>query len=109
MYIKRDALNNIVAISHLPEAGMMPASLEDMDQVQNYLQQFASESKFQFQQSDLAMARVLEDVVNLLVEQGTIRFTDLPSAAQQKLLARREMRGKHVSVDLIDDNDYLNI
>lgn len=109
MYIKRDALNNIVAISHLPEAGMMPATLEDMDQVQSYLQQFASESKFQFQQSDLAMARVLEDVVNLLVEQGTIRFTDLPSAAQQKLLARREMRGKHVSVDLIDDNDYLNI
>lgn len=109
MYIKRDSLNNIVAVSHLPEAGMLPATLEDMDQVQAYLQQFANESKFQFQQSDLAMARVLEDVVNLLVEQGTIRFTDLPPAAQQKLLARREMRGKHVSVDLIDDNDYLNI
>lgn len=109
MYIKRDASNNIIAVSHLPEEGMVAAALEDMDQVQEYLQQFAHESKFQFQQSDLAMARVLEDVVNLLVDQGTIRFTDLPLVAQQKLLARREMRGKHVSVDLIDDNDYLNI
>ena len=43
-------------------------------------------------ESDLAMARVLEDVVGVLVDKGVLRFTDLPEAAQKKLLARSEAR-----------------
>jgi hypothetical protein len=42
--------------------------------------------------SDLAMSRVVEDLVDLLIEKGVIRFTDLPEAAQKKLLARTEAR-----------------
>jgi hypothetical protein len=43
-------------------------------------------------ESDLAMARVLEDLVGVLVDKGVLRFTDLPEAAQKKLLARRGAR-----------------
>ena len=42
--------------------------------------------------SDLAMSRVLEDLVDLLIHKGVIRFTDLPEAAQKKLMARNEAR-----------------
>lgn len=42
--------------------------------------------------SDLAMSRVVEDLVDLLIQKGVIRFTDLPDAAQKKLLARTEAR-----------------
>ena len=59
--------------------------------------------------TDQAMARVLEDVVNLLVEQGTIRFTDLPNAAQNKLLSRRELRDQHQGAYLLGDEENLNI
>jgi len=43
-------------------------------------------------QSDLALVRVLEDLIDTLIEKGLIQFTDLPPAAQAKLLNRRETR-----------------
>ena len=42
--------------------------------------------------TDLALARVLEDLVNLLIDKSVIRFTDLPQGAQAKLLARQNTR-----------------
>lgn len=43
-------------------------------------------------QSDLALVRVLEDLIDILIPRGLIQFTDLPLAAQAKLLSRRETR-----------------
>lgn len=43
-------------------------------------------------QSDLEVIRVLEDVVNVLVERGVIRYTDLPEAARRKLEDRATTR-----------------
>lgn len=42
--------------------------------------------------SDLGMVRIVEDLVELLIQKGVIRFTDLPEAAQKKLMARTEAR-----------------
>ncbi len=44
--------------------------------------------------SDLGMVRVLEDLINLLIDKGVIRITDLPEPAQQKLLERGSLRDK---------------
>jgi hypothetical protein len=43
-------------------------------------------------QSDTGLARVLEDVIDVLINRGVIQFTDLPDQAQQKLLERRQTR-----------------
>lgn len=43
-------------------------------------------------QTDVGLARVIEDVVDVLITRGLIQFTDLPVAAQAKLLERRETR-----------------
>ncbi|MBP9147430.1 MAG: hypothetical protein KBG00_01515 [Rhodoferax sp.] len=43
-------------------------------------------------QSDGGLARVLEDVIDVLITRGLIQFTDLPQAAQDKLLERRQSR-----------------
>ena len=43
-------------------------------------------------ESDLAMARVVEDLVDVLVNKGVLRFTDLPEAAQKKLRTRQAAR-----------------
>lgn len=45
-------------------------------------------------ETDASLARVTEDLINLLVERGVIRFTDLPQAAQEKLLARQHTRSQ---------------
>jgi hypothetical protein len=43
-------------------------------------------------ESDITLARVLEDLIDVLITRGQIQFTDLPVAAQAKLLERRESR-----------------
>ena len=52
-------------------------------------------------ESDVGLARVLEDVIDVLITRGVIQFTDLPEAAQSKLLERRETRA-----NLKDRLDY---
>lgn len=43
-------------------------------------------------ESDAGMVRVLEDLIDVLIQRGVIHFTDLPLPAQAKLLQRRESR-----------------
>lgn len=59
-------------------------------------------------QSDLGLARVLEDLVDVLIEKKVIMFTDLPEGAQQKLLERRGLRKEFAYVDDLfgDEKDY---
>lgn len=54
--------------------------------------------------SDAALVRVLEDLINVLVDRGVIRITDLPAAAQAKLTARDEWRSQMHTLSLLDDD-----
>lgn len=55
--------------------------------------------------TDASLIRVLEDLIDLLIERGVIRFTDLPPAAQAKLTARRHWRTDMRRLTLLDDDD----
>ncbi|BDX03251.1 hypothetical protein MACH16_19990 [Marinomonas pontica] len=59
--------------------------------------------------SDGEMMRILEDLVDLLTEKRLIQFTELPLAAQKKLLGRKWVRGVHSNNDesLMIENDHL--
>lgn len=59
----------------------------------------------QLQISDTDLARVLEDVIDALSIKGILTFTDLPLAAQQKLLQRKRLRKNLGSLQLISDDD----
>lgn len=107
MYIKRDHLGHICACSKTPVSDMAEQVNDDAPELQEFLHSIKSPQQTSLEQSDQAMARVLEDVINLLVDKGTIRFTDLPDAAQQKLLNRRELRDQRQGINLLDDgNDF---
>jgi hypothetical protein len=43
-------------------------------------------------ESDITIARILDDLVDLLVKKNIIMFTELPNEAQKKLLSRRVVR-----------------
>lgn len=109
MYVKRDSAGTIVAISKFVDAGFTESLADDNVELLAFIQNAKSIGQRELEQTDQTMARVMEDVVNLLVEQGVIRFTDLPDAAQHKLLNRRELRGKRQGVDLLDDGDNLHL
>jgi hypothetical protein len=107
MFIKRNNQGEIVALSKIPAADFIEQLQDDDAQIIAFLQSAKSTEQLALEQTDTTMARVLEDVVSLLVEQGVIRFTDLPAPAQDKLLARRELRGKRQGIELLDDGDHL--
>lgn len=83
LFVQRDDQGHVIGLSSSAEGpNITPASPEDPD-VQAFLRAM-----------DLDLVRVLEDVIDLLVEQGAFRFTDLPVSAQQKLLYRKTMRSQ---------------
>lgn len=53
----------------------------------------ATQTLLDLSRSDMEMARVIEDVVELLVMNGTITLDQLPLAAQEKLNRRQTWRG----------------
>lgn len=59
--------------------------------------------------TDLGLVRVLEDLIDVLIRKGVLQFTELPAAAQAKLLERRTARaGLQDPLRLLGpDNDSL--
>ncbi len=109
MYIKRNAAGELIALSKISDSDFSEVMADDAPELLAFIQQEKTAGQLALEQTDQTMARVMEDVVNLLVEQGVIRFTDLPDAAQHKLLNRRELRGKRQGIDLLDDGDNLHL
>lgn len=111
MYVKRDDEGQIVAVSANPEPGFD----EQLDPESSELKSFfeltsdvSSKSGDQIRQlrtSDVELARVVEDIINLLTDKGLIQFTELPEAAQQKLLQRKILRRDIRHLDLVADDD----
>jgi len=57
---------------------------------------------------DADFIRVLEDLIEALLANGTLRLTDLPPQALEKLSQRKRVRERvRGSLDLIDDDEEL--
>lgn len=56
--------------------------------------------------TDASLARVTEDLIDILIARGVIQFTDFPPAAQAKLLQRRQTRATlSRRLQLLDEDD----
>ncbi len=57
---------------------------------------------------DVGFVRVLEDLIDALLANGTLRVTDLPPQALAKLTERKRLRSRlRNSLDLIEEPDDL--
>jgi len=93
LYIKRDAWGNLQQVEAAPFEGMDGELAADSQEAQAwYANQTVETSLLQLQQSDLDMIRVLEDLITVLIRKGVVRITDLPEAAQSKLVGRSKAR-----------------
>jgi hypothetical protein len=100
-YVRRDATGRIVAVSLEPLPGFDTRAVEGGE-----IAEFGEalvDARGRLQETDLDVVRVLDDLVNLLVDKNVIRFTDLPEAAQSKLIARRGLRETGRSLGLLGD------
>jgi hypothetical protein len=61
-----------------------------------------------FRESDIQLARVLEDLISILIDRGMVRFTDFPPEAQKRLNYRQSMRKKNRLSGIVDESsDFL--
>ena len=111
-FVKRDA-DGIITAVHMEarEDGLEEVSADDPE-VSDFIyrQHEAKRDGEEWLESDLALSRVLEDLIDLLIAKKHIMFTDLPAAAQQKLIGRRGLRQEFAYVETLfspDDEDGL--
>jgi hypothetical protein len=99
VYVQRDAQGKLLRVEPLPFEGMSEPIAVESEELQNWLKvkEEVNARLESLHSSDLELVRVLEDVVNVLVDRGVIQYTDLPEPARIKLdqraVARADIEG----------------
>ncbi|MES9971428.1 MAG: hypothetical protein ABW092_15450 [Candidatus Thiodiazotropha sp.] len=111
LYAKRDADGNIINLSDTPTADTDEVVTASDDEVIGFIFNNSSTtlSKKLLTETDAGMIRIVEDLIELLIQKNLIMFTDLPNAAQQKILMRNQIRSVFQPGDplLVDDDELL--
>jgi len=103
-YILKNSQGEVVAVSATENPGAGWFFVEDNSkEYLDFLERSLAKSN-PFRESDIHLARVLEDLITLLIERNMIRFTDLPVPAQKRLNDRQSLRKKTQLSSLLDDN-----
>jgi hypothetical protein len=109
LYAKMDENKNVIDVATEPSEEYSTLVSPQDENVMEILEQKLNtqDTQSMLETSDSEMMRVLEDLVNLLTEKRIIQFTELPMAAQKKLLSRKWVRGIHTGNDdsLIGESD----
>jgi len=92
-FVHKDTDGKILAVYTEPVEGAIEVAANDPD-LAVFVQQNipAINADQEWVQSDLGLARVLEDLIQALIDKKVIMFTDFPPGAQEKLRARRGLR-----------------
>jgi hypothetical protein len=102
-YVMRDDHRRIVAVSETAINGFEEQVPADDQQLAGFINAVEG-NRHALAGTDLSFIRVLEDLIELLISKNTITFTDLPPAAQEKMLERQHLRDSMQSrLDLLDD------
>lgn len=89
-YVMRDETGRISTVKLEPGDGLEELPIHSAELLE--FMRKAGMEQGALQESDMRLVRVLEDLIDLLIDRDVIRFTDLPQPAQEKLLERRSMR-----------------
>ena len=106
-YVVKNPDGSIKAVSAVPVEQEGWEFIEETSSEYIYFLENALAMHDPFRESDIQLARVLEDLISLLIERDLLRFTDFPAAAQKRLIARQNLRKKNRMSDIIDDDDLI--
>jgi hypothetical protein len=104
-YVARDADGRIVAVAAQATASAAEAIDSGAPELQAFLAQIAPERTNDLARTDLGLIRVVEDLIETLMDKNVLRFTDLPEAAQHKLMQRRSLRKSMNTLSLLGGTD----
>ncbi|WP_027469044.1 hypothetical protein [Deefgea rivuli] len=101
-FVRRNASGEIMALSKEMTSGYS----EQLDANHPEVLKFLSQSDEVFNDLDTSLIRVIEDLVDVLIDKNVLRLTDLPLPAQEKLLSRKKVRSSlKNSLNILVDND----
>ena len=102
-FVCRDASGAIVSAALQPSAGSEQLAANHAD----VLQFFGNPQRTTgFTQADADFVRVLEDLIDTLIQKNVIHHTDLPPEAQRKLLSRKGLRSRlKGALNILSDDD----
>lgn len=105
-YVQRDEEGNIIAVYNDEYEGLELVPPDD-EQLEAFLyaQHEDEKTKKDWMESDLQIARVTEDLIDILIEKGVILFQDFPEGAQKKLLSRQGLRKEFAYVETLFGNN----
>lgn len=105
-YVRRDHTNQIIALLKTPETGVEEFISPNSPEVARFLGK--PEQEEAFQDMDVELIRVLEDLVDTLIRKNLLIITDLPEKARQKLMARKGLRNSMKgTINFLDDGGGL--
>ena len=106
-YVSRDEDGNIVGIFRSPVNGASEElAAEDPEIIQFLADAGSSEQlKWELFVSDLLMGRLVEDLIDVLIDKNVMTITDLPGGAQRKLMRRRHLREKMQAADSLFNDE----
>lgn len=106
-YVKRDAQGKIIEVFDTLREDAREELSVNSEELLDFLRMTdkAHHARMVLSDSDMALVRVLEDLINTLIEKQVIMFTDLPLAAREKLANREKIRGQLSSLENLMDDD----
>ena len=105
-YVQRDAQGQLIRVEAAAYAEATETLPADHHDIQAWFANAAVENSLkQLKQSDFEMIRVLDDLIQVLTSKGVIRVTDLPEAAQAKLMDRTQAREALGGLSQLIDED----
>lgn len=104
-YIKRNAANEIELVSAVKTEETAEFIAKSDQELQTFLEGLTPQGTSAIEQTDTEIARVFEDLVDVLIAKGVIQFTDLPEPAQRKLIKRQTLRKQATNLEFDADHD----
>jgi len=106
LYVERAEDGRIVALHSSPEPNAAEQKSEIDDEILEFLHTTVSADsrKLLLSLSDMGIIRLLEDLIDLLIQKNVIFFTELPPQAQQRITERKRIREKIASQELMVDD-----
>ena len=95
-YAERDVEGNIVAVYASARESATEVISPDDPELLGFVTEGSTENAMRtyLASSDSDLLRILEDLINVLIDNNVILLTDFPEVAQSKLLRRQAVRSK---------------
>lgn len=110
LYVERNSDGEIVSVRRDPGGSEMEQKQSIDDEILMFLSKNGSKDSILhlLSKMDVSIIRILEDLIDLLVDKNIIMFSELPEQAREKLRNRKHLRDRMGRATfIVEDSDIL--